>query len=88
MAVNLPNVLTKLLELYPDVDEDMLANAFMKAAQENPTLMESLDRVTFDAILPIATKRAKSQPLTKMEKAMCKLFDVKRRCANSSNVAS
>jgi hypothetical protein len=87
MAVNLPDVLTKLLELYPDVDEDMLAKAFMKAAQESSALRESLDRVTFATILPIATKRAKSEPLTKMEKAMCKLLD-ERRGANSFNVAS
>jgi len=87
-AVDLPDHLKKLLELYPNVDENELGEALMEAAKDAPALMESLDRITFDAILPIATKKAKGEPLTKMEKAICKLCEVKRRCASSSKVAS
>ena len=81
MAVNLPDLLKKLLEIYPNVDEKELLEAIMEAAKNSPALMESLDHITFDAILPIATKKARSEPLTKMENVMCKLFEMKRQCA-------
>jgi hypothetical protein len=80
MAVNLPDLLKKLLELYPDVAENELGEALMEAAKDTPVLMDSLDRITFDDILPIATKKAKGEQLTKMEKAICKIFEVKGRC--------
>ena len=70
MAVNPSEILERLIERNPGLDQEELAAAFKEAAKENPALREAIVREYAVKMYPLAKKIANGEPLTEAEQRL------------------